>query len=94
MYHKSAAQISRERIVLPDPDVKKASESARIIVSDYGSITDINNYVRAHVDLGKICESLKNEKCVSNALAIMGIIEELISASVVGPDRITIIKLK
>lgn len=94
MYHKSATQISKERIVLPDPDIKRAADAARVIVSDYGSITDINNYVRAHVDLGKTCEMLEDEKCVSAALSVMGVIEDLISASVIGPDRVTIIKLK
>ena len=94
MYHKSASQIANERIVLPDPDVKRASEAARVIISDYGSITDINNYVRAHADLGKVCESQKNEKSVSCALAVMAVIEELISGAIIGSDQITIIKLK
>ena len=94
MYHKSAIQIANERIIIPDPDVQKAGEVAKRVVSDYGPITDINSYILAHIQLGKACEEQKNEKSVASALTVMCVIEELVTQAIIGPDRITIIKFK
>ena len=94
MYHMSADQIAQEKIILPNPDVVATANAARRMVSTFGTLEDINNYVRAHLACGKYIEKLEDEKEISNTLGVMQVLESLISQAIVGPDRITIIKFK
>ena len=97
MYHMSADQISQEKVIIPNPDVVTMAEAARKLVATFGTLENINNYVKAHLVCGKFIETLddrKDESEISNSLGIMLVLESLISQAIVGQDRITIIKFK
>ena len=73
------------------------AEAARKLVATFGTLENINNYVKAHLVCGKFIETLddrKDESEISNSLGIMLVLESLISQAIVGQDRITIIKFK
>lgn len=96
MYHKSAEQISQEKIIIPNPDVVLMAKAARELVAQFGTVEDINNFVKAHITCGKFIETLKDrdETQISDTLGVMQVLESLVSQAVVGSDRITIIKFK
>jgi hypothetical protein len=97
MYHMSADQISQDKIIIPNPDVVETAQAARKLVGQFGTLEDINNYVKAHLACGKYIETLEDGKDqyeISNALGVMLVLESLISQAVVGADKITIIKFK
>jgi len=97
MYHMSAEQIAQDKIILPNPDVAATANAARRMVSSFGTLENINNYVRAHLACGKYIERLddgKDEKEISNTLGVMQVLESLISQAIVGADKVTIIRLK
>ena len=97
MYHMSADQISEQKIIIPNPDVVTVAEAAKKLVAKFGTLENINNYVKAHMACGKLIETLddgKDEAQISDVLGIMLVLESLISQAIVGQDRITIIKFK
>jgi hypothetical protein len=97
MYHMSADQISQDKIIIPNPDVIETAQAARKLVGQFGTLEDINNYVKAHLACGKFIETLhdsKEQEKISDALGVMLVLESLISQAVVGADKITIIKFK
>ena len=58
MYHKTAQQLSRELIVIPDPRMDHAAEAAKLVVLEFGPIEIIDNFVKAHIAVGKIIETI------------------------------------
>lgn len=97
MYHMSADQISQDKLIIPNPDVAETAQAAKKMVATFGTLEDINNYVKAHLACGKYIETMKDgedDKEISNALGVMLVLESLISQAVIGADKITIIKFK
>lgn len=93
----SADQISNDKVIIPNPDVVETAEAAKMIVKQFGTVEDINNYVKAHLMCGKFIETLddnKDQSKISDTLGVMLVLESLISQAIVGPDKITIIKFK
>lgn len=67
------------------------------MVTIFGTLEDINNYVKAHMACGRFIETLKDGKDdtqISDTLGVMLVLESLISQAIVGQDKITIIKFK
>ncbi|NBR96135.1 MAG: hypothetical protein EBT48_00780 [Verrucomicrobia bacterium] len=97
MYHKSADQLSSEKIIIPNPDVVTTARAAKKLVAEFGTLEKIENYLNAHLACGKYIETLddaKQQDEVANTLGVMQVLESLISQAVVGADKITIIKFK
>lgn len=93
----SADQISEQKLIIPNPDVSETAEAAKKLVRQFGTVEDINNYVKAHITCGKyieILEDVKHEREISDTLGVMLVLESLISQAVIGADKITIIKFK
>jgi hypothetical protein len=96
MYHKTAQQLSKELIVIPDPRMDHAAEAAKLVVLEFGPIEIIDNFVKAHIAVGKIIETIpeNNTEGISSCLAVMAFIEEVLAKAIIGEDRVTIIKIK
>lgn len=96
MYHKSADQLSKELIVIPDPNLEETAQATKLIVQQFGPIESIDNFVKAHVALGKVIEKADREdtKGLSACLGVMAFIEQVMTKAIIGEDHITIIKIK
>ena len=97
MYHMSADQISEQKLIIPNPDVSLTAQAAKRLVRTFGTLEDINNYVKAHLACGKYIETLKDgldDHEISHALGAMLVLESLISQAVIGADKVTIVKFK
>lgn len=97
MYHMSADQISEQKLIIPNPDVTETAQAAKKLVRTFGTLEDINNYVKAHLSCGKYIETLMDgldDREIANALGVMLVLESLISQAVIGADKVTIVKFK
>jgi len=96
MYHKTAQQLAEELVVIPDPRTDQAGIAARLIVQEFGPTEIIDNYVKAHMAVGKIVENADRDDVmgISACLGVMAFIEEVMAKAIIGEDRITIIKIK
>jgi len=96
MYHKTAAQLSEELVIIPDPRLDEAAKAAKLIVEEFGPVEIIDNHVKAHKAIGKILEDADKEDVagISACLAVMSFLEEVMAKAIIGEDRITIIKIK
>jgi hypothetical protein len=95
MYHKTAEQLAKEFVVIPDPRLDEAAKSAKLIVEEFGPVEIIDNHVKAHKALGKILEDVdrNDTEGIAACLAVMAFIEEVLAKAIIGEDRITIIKI-
>jgi hypothetical protein len=96
MYHKTAEQLAKEFVVIPDPRLDEAAKSAKLIVEEFGPVEVIDNHVKAHMALGKILEDVDrtDTQGIAACLAVMAFIEEVMASAIIGEDKITIIKIK
>lgn len=95
MYHKTAEQLAKELIVIPDPRYDDVAKAAKLVVLEFGPIEVIDNYVKAHVAVGRVVEKINQEdtRKLSSCLGIMFFLEELMAKAILGEDKITIIKI-
>ena len=97
MYHLSADQIAKDKIIVPNPDAHETAQGARRLISELGSVEKINNFYKAHYACGKFIETLDAEKDlnrISDTLGVMLVIENLIASAIIGGDQITIVDMR